>query len=60
MSQNMCRSLLFVVITLDLYVSLGTIKVSQVVVLNEDMKLLLNDNSCRQHDPHPEIEFDFR
>jgi len=31
--------------------SLGTIKASQVVVLNE--------NSCKQHDPHLQIEFDF-
>jgi len=21
--------------------------------------LLLNENSCKQHDPHPQIEFDF-
>ena len=55
----MCHSLLFVVNTLDLYVSLGTIKASHVVVLNKDMKLLLNENSCKQHDPHTEIEFDF-
>jgi len=29
------------------------------VVLNEDMLLLLNKNLCKQHDPHPHIEFDF-
>ena len=39
--------------------TLGTIKASQVVVLNEDMKLLLNENLWKQRDPHPQIEFDF-
>ena len=34
-------------------------KASQVVVLNEDSQLLLNVNSCIQHDPYPQIEFDF-
>jgi len=40
-------------------VPLGTIKASQVVVLNEDMKLLLNENLCRQRDPHLQIKVDF-
>ena len=35
----------------------GTNKASQVVVLNKDMKLLLNKNLCKQGDP--QIEFDF-
>ena len=36
--------------------SLGTIKASQVVVLNEDMQLLINENSYKQRDPNPQIE----
>ena len=43
---------------IDIY-PLGTIKTSQAVVLNEDMYLLLNENSCKQHNPNPQIEFDF-
>jgi len=23
------------------------------------VQLLINENSCKQHDPHPQIEFDF-
>jgi len=26
---------------------------SQVLVLNEDMQLLLNENLCKQRNPHP-------
>ena len=40
-------------------VSLGTIKASQAVVLNEDMQLLHNENSYKQRDPNPQIEVDF-
>ena len=29
------------------------------MVLNEDMQLLLNENLCKQRDPHPRYEFDF-
>jgi len=39
--------------------TLGTIKASQVVVLNENMLLLRNENLCKQHDPHLQNEFDF-
>jgi len=39
--------------------SLSTIKASHVVVLNEDSVDVINENSCKQHDPHPQIEFDF-
>jgi len=40
-------------------VPLGTNKTSQFMVLNEDMYLLLNENLCKQRDPHPQIEFNF-
>ena len=36
-------------------VSLGTIKASQVVVLNEDMQLLLNKYSYKKRDPNPQL-----
>ena len=42
-----------------MYLSLGTIKASQVVVLNEDMQLLLNENSYKQPNSNPKIEFNF-
>ena len=39
--------------------SLGTIKASQAVVLNEDSVVVSQQNSCKQHEPYPQIEFDF-
>jgi len=39
--------------------SLGTIKASQVVVLNEDSVVVTQQNSCKQHDSHLQNEFDF-
>ena len=35
---------------------LGTINASQVVVLNED--ICYSTKTCKQRDPHPQIEFD--
>jgi len=45
--SKVSKTFVFLLLTL----SLGTIKASHVVVLNE--------NSCTQHDPHLQIEFDF-
>ena len=55
-TNNTCKSITKQ-IKGDIY-SLGTIKASQVVVLNEDLQSLPNENSYKQRDPHPQIEFD--
>ena len=39
---------------------MGTIKASQVVVLNEDMYIVVTQRKLyKQRDPYPQIEFDF-